>query len=82
MWWIAGVILLLGLSMDKEKIIRFLLRMVAGGAGIWLMNLCLKQWGVPGYVGLNEVTLLTCGVLGLPGFIGLYGLGIYGAMKG
>ncbi len=81
-WVIIGAILLLGIYADKEKVAKFLLRTAVGGAGIWLLNLCLNRWGIPGYVGLNEVTLLTCGVLGLPGFIGLYGLGIYGAMRG
>lgn len=53
------------------------LRAVAGAAGIYFLDFLLSSNGYVIQVGINEVTLLTNGLLGLPGFILLYGLAIY-----
>jgi len=48
-----------------------------GMAGIYLLDLIFKSRGYDINVGINGVTVLANGLLGLPGFILLYGLAIY-----
>ncbi|HKL80109.1 MAG TPA: pro-sigmaK processing inhibitor BofA family protein [Mobilitalea sp.] len=60
-----------------DLIIDFALRACVGTAGIYLMDFVLKSFGYHFTVGINGVTVLSNGLLGLPGFILLYGLSIY-----
>lgn len=60
-----------------ESILKLLLRCLAGGVAIVTLNLILGSQGISTYVGINLLSLLTCGVLGLPGFLALYGLSFY-----
>lgn len=60
-----------------ESLGKFLLRCLTGGVAIITLNLILAGQGMATYVGVNVITLLTCGVLGLPGFLALYGLSFY-----
>jgi inhibitor of the pro-sigma K processing machinery len=55
----------------------FALRACFGTAGIYLLNLVLGIWGYSVNVGINGATILTNGLLGLPGFLLLYGLSLY-----
>jgi inhibitor of the pro-sigma K processing machinery len=60
-----------------DLIVDFVLRACFATAGIYVLNLAM---GIQGYslnVGINGVTVLTSGLLGLPGFILLYGLSLY-----
>lgn len=60
-----------------DLIVDFVLRACFATAGICVLNLAM---GIQGYslnVGINGVTILTSGLLGLPGFILLYGLSLY-----
>ena len=60
-----------------DLLIDFVLRSCIGIAGIYLLDLIFKSKGYDINVGINGVTVLTNGLLGLPGFILLYGLAIY-----
>lgn len=77
LWILAGIIVVCGIFLNKELCVRILLRILVGGTGIVLLNLCLGMWGIPSYVGLNGLTVGVCGVLGIPGFLALYGLSFY-----
>lgn len=56
---------------------KLLLRCLLGGVAIITLNLVLTGQGIGSCVGVNIITLLTCGILGLPGFLALYGLSFY-----
>jgi inhibitor of the pro-sigma K processing machinery len=63
-----------------DLILDFLLRVCFTTAGIYVLNLVM---GIQGYsltVGINAVTVLSGGLLGLPGFLLMYGLSLYYSM--
>jgi inhibitor of the pro-sigma K processing machinery len=55
----------------------FMLRACVGTAGIYLLDFALTFSGYQISVGVNAFTVLSNGLLGLPGFILLYGLAFY-----
>ena len=61
----------------KEWVLDILLRGMAGMAAIFFINQAFSGLGVGTLVGINPATLLTCGILGFPGLVALYGLGFY-----
>jgi len=60
-----------------ERIVNFALRASIGTAGIYLLDLFLRSNGYDINVGINGVSVMANGLLGLPGFLLLYGLAIY-----
>lgn len=60
-----------------DLLVDFVLRACMGMAGIYLLDLIFKSRGYDINVGINGITVLANGLLGLPGFILLYGLAIY-----
>lgn len=77
---IAICIFFIAISIIKHKpdrIVNFLLRACVGTAGICLLDFLLGLGGYNINVGLNGITILSNGLLGLPGFIMLYGLAYY-----
>ena len=60
-----------------DLLLDFALRACFGTAAIYILNLALSTQGYSVNVGINTVTILTNGFLGLPGFILLYGLSLY-----
>lgn len=60
-----------------DLIVDFLLRACVGTAAIYLFDFLLAIVGYQIRVGVNEFTILSNGLLGLPGFILLYGLAYY-----
>ena len=63
-----------------EKILDFFVRMIVGTIAIWFINLLLEGIGICGVVGVNGISVLTCGFLGFPGLVALYAFGIYKAL--
>lgn len=63
-----------------DIIIDFGLRAFLGTAGIYALDFVLKSQGYDLNVGINAVTFATNGLLGLPGFLLLYGLAFYYSM--
>jgi hypothetical protein len=55
----------------------FALRASLGTAGVYLLDMFLKSRGYRVFVGVNTMSILSNGLLGLPGFILLYGLAVY-----
>ncbi len=77
---IVGCIIFIGVCLIKKRpamLIDFLLRAFIGTAGIYLLDLVLRSYGYGFDVGINSISVLTNGLLGLPGFLLLYGLAIY-----
>lgn len=76
MWILAGVcVTILFLILLKQKmqfLLEFLLRTGVGAAIILVVNNVFLQWGIPTLVGLNFWSLLTSGILGIPGVAVLF----------
>ncbi len=80
---IISVVLLL-ISFIKQRfdlIVNFALRIVGGLLAIYILNIVLKSFSIDMAVGLNGITALTVGLLGLPGFALLYALSVYFFIK-
>lgn len=58
----------------REIIRRFLGRMAAGLLLILVINFILDQAEIPISVGVNPITAVSVGTLGVPGVILLYGI--------
>lgn len=81
---IAACVIFIIICLVKHRtdlIINFVLRACLGTAGIYLLDLLLSSRGFDIQVGINGITVLTNGLLGLPGFILIYGLSIYYFLK-
>ncbi len=75
---IAGVLaVVLGIALVKQRsqlLWNFIVRTVLGAIGIIFTNDFLAAQGIAVAAGLNPVSLLTVGSLGLGGFAVLYGI--------
>ena len=60
-----------------EKVLNFVMRAVLGIIAIYFINTALEKVGISLGVGINAATVLTSGILGFPGLLALYGIGIY-----
>lgn len=60
-----------------EKVINLVMRSILGTIAIYFVNAALEKAGISLGVGINAVTVLTSGILGFPGVLGLYAIGIY-----
>ena len=68
------ILLILLLKKNAQILLNFFVRFVLGVMGILLLNQFFLERGLSIYVGLNPVSLLTVGILGLPGVALLYGI--------
>ena len=68
-----------GLDMKNkaEAMLNFLLRAVFGMLAVYGINFLLQKAGVAEGVGINPLSFLTTGFLGLPGVALLYGVRFY-----
>lgn len=63
--------------MRKEWILNLIMRSILGVIAIYFINATLAQRGIFLGVGINPYTVLTSGILGIPGVAVLYGIGLY-----
>ena len=66
--------------MSEEKpgiIFNFFIRALIGMAIIFFVNYFLDSTGIEASVGMNGVSFLTSGILGIPGVALLYGIVLY-----
>ena len=71
----CGLVLLIVLFKRKfQGLLYFLLRMVAGAISFLWINSILAGQGIAVSVGLNAISLLTSGILGIPGIALLYAI--------
>lgn len=72
------VVLLIGAVKSKmEWMLNIVMRSIWGTITIHLVNTMLASVGIFLGVGINAFTILTSGILGIPGLLALYGIGIY-----
>lgn len=77
---IAACLVFLAICLVRRRpdlIVNFGLRSCIGTAGIYILDFILQSKGYDLGVGINAATILTNGLLGIPGFIMLYGLAAY-----
>lgn len=78
---IVGVCLLvLTIVLFKKRIeiiLNFILRCIFGAIGVYALNTVLAGAGLALQVGINPLSVLTCGILGLPGLGLLYAIVLY-----
>ena len=80
LWLIGAAALLLILSFFTRKaewLINFVLRSIMGTIAIYFINMAVTFFGFTTVVGINAASVLTTGILGIPGILMLYGLSIY-----
>lgn len=80
LWLIGAAVLLLILSFFARKaewLINFVLRSIMGTIAIYFINMGITFLGFTMVVGINAVSVLTTGILGIPGIVMLYGLSLY-----
>lgn len=72
------LVLLIGAVRGRmEWLLNVVMRGILGTVAMYFINSTLASIGIYLGVGINAVTVLTSGILGLPGLMALYGLGIY-----
>ena len=72
------VVLLIGaVRGNMEWMLNIVLRSIMGTLVIHFTNMALAVVGISLGVGINALTILTSGILGVPGLLALYGIGIY-----
>lgn len=75
---VCGMVLVMGVMKGKmEWLLNILMRSILGTIAIYFINNALTDAGIYLPVGINPVTVLTSGILGLPGLAAIYGIGIY-----
>ncbi len=60
-----------------EKILNVVMRGILGTIIMYFINSLLSGIGLPLGVGINAATVLTSAILGFPGLLALYGIGLY-----
>lgn len=60
--------------------VNFFVRVVVGIALVFFVNEFMSLQGVSVQVGINPITVLTSGILGVPGVALLYGISFYGIL--
>lgn len=72
------IVLLIGaVRTEMEWMLNIVTRSILGTIAIYFINMTLNFWGISLGVGINALTILTSGTLGIPGLLALYGIGIY-----
>ena len=75
---ICGAVLIMGVMKRKmEWLLNIFMRSILGTIAIYFINNGLESAGINLSVGINPITVLTSGILGLPGLAAIYGLGFY-----
>jgi len=64
-------------NMKKEWVLNVILRSILGIIAMYFINGALERAGVSLGVGINGATVLTSGILGIPGLAALYGIELY-----
>ena len=78
---ICAIVLLMGIVKRKmEWLLNVLMRSILGTIAIYFVNGALASAGITVNVGINPVTVLTSGIVGFPGLVAIYGVGIYNVL--
>lgn len=74
----CGVLLLIGSLRERaEWILNIVMRGILGTIVMYFVNILMAGVGISSGVGINVITVLTSGILGFPGLVALYAIGMY-----
>lgn len=73
---LVAVLFIGALKQKAEWLLNFLCRSVVGCVFIYFINMAVSSYNMEFAIGLNFVTVLTCGILGFPGLLMLYGINL------
>lgn len=62
---------------NGEWLLNLAMRSILGTIAMYFVNGALASMGLALQVGINVYTVLTTGILGVPGLLALYGIGLY-----
>lgn len=74
---IVTCLIVLGIGMTRKRtewFVNFILRAIVGIIAIFVLNAFFINKGISVKVGINVISLLTSGILGIPGIAVLYGI--------
>ena len=75
---VCGAVLIMSVMKRKmEWLLNIFMRSILGTIAIYFINNGLASMGINVGVGINPLTVLTSGILGLPGLAAIYGIGFY-----
>ena len=75
---VLGAVLIMGVMKKKmEWLLNIFMRSILGTIAMYFINNGLASAGIQLGVGINPITVLTSGILGLPGLAAIYGIGFY-----
>lgn len=75
---ICVIILIIGSIKQKSQLLlNFLVRAVLGMISIYFVNSFLESQNINMLVGINPISAVTVGILGISGFVLLYGIMLY-----
>lgn len=57
-----------------DMLVNLVFRMLYGSIGIYLCDQLFEYFSMPFYLGINPVTIIGSGVLGIPGIALMFGL--------
>lgn len=73
----AAVLLIGAIRKKIEWLLNLVMRSILGTIAMYFVNSALASMGISLGVGINAITILTSGILGIPGLAALYGIGFY-----
>ena len=73
----VALVLLAAITRKAECLLNLVMRSILGTLAIYFINGGLSVLGYSLGIGLNAITVLTSAILGIPGLLALYGIGIY-----
>ena len=73
----VALVLLAAIKRKAEWLLNLVMRSILGTLAIYFINGGLSVLGYSLGIGLNAITVLTSAILGIPGLLALYGIGIY-----
>lgn len=71
------VVLFGAMRKKMEWLLNVIMRSILGIIAMYFINQALAEAGLFLGVGINPVTVLTSGILGFPGLMALYAIGLY-----
>lgn len=78
---VCVLLLVIGIVRNRmELFVNLVLRTVMGIVGIYIVNEILATQNIQGLAGINGITAAIVAVLGFPGFLLIYGIGVYHMM--
>lgn len=78
---VCVLLLVIGIVKNRmELFVNLVLRTVMGIVGIYIVNEILATQNIQGLAGINGITAAIVAVLGFPGFLLIYGIGVYHMM--